>query len=433
MTQPFNFVPKFIKATAVTELHPRAYEWAAIFLLASALNSNRLKIENGAISYFLDLWVLLTSGSGTGRSTSLKPLRYVLGKAGLAELVLPNSGSGNAYYQSLAQITSARGTAVGLYSEMSQFLSAIDNYGFEVKSNLTDYFDCPFAPAPITFRETGREGKDTPAIRFDSAPRLGMFATSSEAWLVPLLSNNDALGGFIARWNTVKLPTLDTLVPFPKPYDTAELDRLAAYLTRLSAVRQRDITIHLQEKPDVCTAYETWYRREHEWASTHPNKAAAMAFFNRMRGLILKLAVVLHVSDFPEPDITLNSFIRAEKMMAELRSDTSAFILHTLSAEAADAHSIELAIRNAASKGCPLSALASVISTRQRRVLAVNNLLESQGRVLQFKVKPSKDGKDVGTGGRPANVFVHPDFVERFLGDRAAEGAEVTRTYELLR
>jgi len=67
---------------------PRAMHQAVgVQLVASVLNSNGVRIPHGGVQHSLDLWIVLLSGSGFGRSTLVTFADKVLEGANLGGLV----------------------------------------------------------------------------------------------------------------------------------------------------------------------------------------------------------------------------------------------------------------------------------------------------------------------------------------------------------
>jgi len=83
-------IPDFISGYAdyadVLEAPRILHEIVAIQLVATALNRNGAVIRLGAVRYSLDLWTLLLSGSGAGRSTTIGMAKPTIEAAHLENL-----------------------------------------------------------------------------------------------------------------------------------------------------------------------------------------------------------------------------------------------------------------------------------------------------------------------------------------------------------
>src|SRR5260370_39710867 len=64
-----DFITTYADFADVFEMPRPVHEWVAAQLIASVLNG-KVFIKWGAVTYPLDLWVLLLSGSGQGRNTA---------------------------------------------------------------------------------------------------------------------------------------------------------------------------------------------------------------------------------------------------------------------------------------------------------------------------------------------------------------------------
>ncbi len=73
-----DFTSAYAGHADVLEAPRILHEVAAIQLVASALNRNGVTIPLGALRYSLDLWTLLLSGSGAGRSTTIGMVAPIL-------------------------------------------------------------------------------------------------------------------------------------------------------------------------------------------------------------------------------------------------------------------------------------------------------------------------------------------------------------------
>ena len=174
-----DFISNYAEYADVFEIPRQAHEWAAIQLIASLLNRQVL-IPYGQTST-LDLWILFLSASGLGRNTAIEVARGVVDRTEIQNLIRNATwGSGPAFYQQLAE------SPFGLYMwpEWSVTAKTLNNPQFAgIKEWLTDRYDNPRMPDDIFYRQTGKK-TDTPPIRFSTAPRINIFASSSEDWFV---------------------------------------------------------------------------------------------------------------------------------------------------------------------------------------------------------------------------------------------------------
>jgi len=159
--QDSDFIETYARYADVLEAPREAHEWVATQLIATILNRNGVTIPHGALTYSLDLWLLLLSGSGFGRSTLIGLTRPILEEADLTEIERDaHWGSLQSVYQQSADNLAALWT----WGEMSERLKLLSQPQFAgAKEWITDRYDNFKPPAPITYRHTGK-GKDTPPI-----------------------------------------------------------------------------------------------------------------------------------------------------------------------------------------------------------------------------------------------------------------------------
>src|ERR1700720_1758275 len=65
----FDFISTYADFADVFEMPREVHQWVAAQMIASVLNGN-VSIKWGAVTYPLDFWILLLSGSGQGRNTA---------------------------------------------------------------------------------------------------------------------------------------------------------------------------------------------------------------------------------------------------------------------------------------------------------------------------------------------------------------------------
>ena len=199
-----DFIKEYVEYADIFEAPPEAHEAVALTAVSAVANGN-VWIQNGVQKLSLDNWTLLLSGSGVGRNTLVSLLWEVLHEAELDNLVRNTTwGSKQGFYQDLAE--NPRGFFV--WEELASALKALSDARFgEAKPWLTNCYDNFRKPADIQYRRGSNQS--TPPIIFSDAPRVSILATSSQAWFIDSLSQEDSAGGFIPRWFLIKLPDLE--------------------------------------------------------------------------------------------------------------------------------------------------------------------------------------------------------------------------------
>jgi hypothetical protein len=388
-----DFISTYADYADVLEAPREAHEAVAILLIAAVTNGF-VRIQHGALSLTMDLWLLFLSGSGLGRNT-LTGLAYpILSESGHDALLRRTTwGSGPAFYEDLAR--NLRGLHV--WPEMSQVLKTLSQIQFNgAKEWLTDRFDSIHRPDDVVYRTTAGSQR-TPPIVFTDAPRTNILATSSLDWFVSSLAREDTTGGFVPRWFIVSVADTGRVIPKPKEPDKRLIKPLGAHVSKAGQLRG---VADLSQVEDL---YGDWYRAAQSRFAAQHNKGLAVPFFNRLRALVLKLAVIYEISATCRIFVSPSAMSRALSQAALIEQTVFRLVPTGMTAEGFAIDRMEQAIREAGVAGITQSALTRAfqhyrLSERIERL----KTLHQGGRVQPFQ-KPS-------SGGRPANIFVHSDF-----------------------
>ena len=394
---PSDFITNYADYADVFEISRKAHEWAAIQLIASLLNGKVL-IPHGGQTLPLDLWILFLSASGMGRNTVLAVAQDVIDQSGIQSLVRNAAwGSRPAFYQQLAECP------LGLYTwpEWSVVAKTLNDHRFcGLKEWLTDRYDNRRAPESLTYRQTGRK-TDTPPIHFDTPPRINIMASSSEDWFVSNLDQPDVTGGFVPRFILIRLPGSNRLIAKPQTPDSTRIGALSQQLAAISKL-QGDAQFTLEAEK----LYEQWYSDAHKRFDSQPNPALAMPFFNRLRGQVLKLAVVFEVSQYCSLNVSEQAMQRAIDAALEVERTIFELLPTGMSREGSEVEKMEMLIRNSKSKGMLQSKLTLAfkhwkVREREERL----HTLTDSKTVRCFQRQ---------TDGRSAKVYVHHKHVTRY-------------------
>ena len=394
---PHATLPDFISAyTAyadILEAPAVVHEAVAISLLAAVLNP-RVSIQHGGLTVTLDLWTLLLSGSGLGRNTLVSLAYPVLDASGQGTLIRGATwGSGPALYQDLAE----KPNGLFIWPEISQMLKTLNQSQFMgAKEWLTDRFDNARRPDDVRYRSTGQPG-NTPPIVFAEAPRLNILAASSVDWLVPNLAREDTTGGFVPRWFIVRVTEPNRVIPKPKRPDPQLVPALGQCLAEASKLKG------LADLSRVEDLYETWYLQAHHRFAEQSNSALAVPFFNRLRALVLKLAVIFEVSATCSLFVSPEAMERSIAKAASVEQTIFELLPTGMTAEGFAVDRIEQKIRQAGVPGITQSELTRAFQDgkyrdREDRI----KTLMAAGRVRSYQRSQAR--------GRPSGIFVHSDF-----------------------
>ncbi len=394
---PCDFISTYADFADVFEMPRQVHEWVAAQMIASVLNGN-VQIPWGPVTYPLDFWVLLLSGSGQGRNTATDVALEVMEAAQIKGLLHKTTwGSKAAFYQQVAQ--SPRGLYV--WPELSIALRTLNDPKFAgVKEWITDRYDNHRVPESVTYRKTGKKS-DTPPIVFDEAPRLNILATSSSDWFLNSLEQADTTGGFIPRWLPKRVGKSDRLIPKPQSPNREILPALGNELASISKLHG-DADLSQVER-----LYEEWYRKASPRFEGQPNSALAIPFFNRLRGEVLKLAVIFEVSQSGTLKVTEQALNRAISVVAEAEETIIEFLPSGMSREGSEVEKIAERIRNAGPAGMPRSALTRAFQHLRKR--------DREERLATLTESLKIHSFGVPTTGRTGQLYVHEDHFDEYV------------------
>ncbi len=399
-----DFVSGYADYADVLEAPRTLHEIVGIQLVASALNRNRVSVPVGAVNYTLDLWTLLLSRSGSGRSTVIGLAAPILKAANMEDLDSSVGwGSGPSLYQHFAE------HAFGLYvwGEMAEFLKLLNEPRLgAVKIWLTDRYDNLKVPPPFRYRKTGKS-QDTPPIEFAHAPRINILATSSDDWFFRNLAETDSAGGFLPRWIIVRAEAKDCDVPVPQAPDTPLVTPLAEKLKEIGQLSgEADLRAILPE-------YESWYGETKRRFEAQANPALAMVYFNRHRGHVLKLAVVFEASQTGTLNVSRQAWQRAVEFAGRVEHSIFELLPTGMSAVGYDLQRIEERIKRAGPRGITQNEFTRSYQSMKphEREQAIHTLIEA-GRIHRGS-RP--------TAGRSTIVYLHDSFSKTAEQERPEE------------
>lgn len=408
--QSFDFIQAYATYADILEAPRIMHEVVAMQLLATVLNQGGVSIGLGGIPLPLDLWVVLLSGSGFGRSTLLGLTQPILRAAGLEGMEYSVAwGSPQAVYQQLAEHPSG----LFVWGELSEKLRQLKLPLFTgIKQWLTDRYDNWRTPDQVVYRATGRR-EDTPPITFVRAPRVNILATSSEEWFFNDLLTEDSTGGFLPRWLLIRAPTSKRIIPIPTTPDNTLVQPLAERLQRASELEGVADLTRIQR------SYARWYAKTKQRFSSQPNRALADAYFNRHRGHVLKIALVYEVSSSLSLCISMRSWARAVKFAACLEEMIFSLLATGMSGSGHRMNQMVELVRSAGGEGLSRSEFTRVfqhMDPRERNDMLIT--LHASETIFAFIRQ---------TPGRPALIMVHRDFVDGYKTQHPSDHPPPTR------
>jgi len=402
---PNDFISTYAQYADVLEAPKSMHEAVGIQLLATVLNMNDVSIPLGSLSSPLDLWVVLLSGSGLGRSTLVGLARPILKEAELEGIEQASLwGSPQALYQQLA------GSPNGLFiwGELSERLKLLNEPRFgSAKQWITDRYDNSKTPDPITYRETGKQGRDTPPIRFPRVPRINILATSSEEWFFNSLLQEDSAGGFVPRWVIMRPTDSGRDVPVPKELDPDLVEPLADHLKKASELTGK------ADLSGILGEYKKWYLETKCRFQSQPNPSLAMAYFNRHRAHILKLAVIYEVSSSLSLCVSKSSWARAVQAAKELENTIFVLLPTGMSGSGYALNQMVERVRETGADGLSLSTFT--------RAFQHQNAKERKDRLTTLVEGETVHVYNRSTTGRSAKILVHSDFLQEYRAGHPKE------------
>jgi hypothetical protein len=263
------------------------------------------------------------------------------------------------------------------------------------KEWLTDRFDNFTIPPTFRYRVTGKK-EDTPSIEFARAPRINILATSSDDWFFRNLAEADSAGGFLARWVIIRADGDRKDVPIPRAPDAAGVQPLAVKLKHIGQLKgEADLS-------EILPLYKQWYVRKKRQFEAQSNPTLALAYFNRHRGHVLKLAVIFEASRSGTLKVSDVAWEAAVRLAEQIERTIFALLPTGMSAAGYALQKFEDRIRRAGAVGIARNEFTRCfqsISLRDREQ-GLRTLTDA-GRI-QSRVE--------STGGRPGVWYSHTDF-----------------------
>jgi hypothetical protein len=400
----FDFITEYVRYADVLEAPPQVHEMVAIQLIATTLNMNGVVIQHGSMTHPLDVWIVLLSGSGFGRNTVLRFANPIVSGAGLESIFRQDTWGSP---QAMMQQMSLHPSGLYVWGEMSEKLMLLSDTKFgNAKPWLTDRYDNSAIPNAITYRQSNKLD-DTPPIIFSQPPRLNILATSSLNWFFTYLRPDDSAGGFVPRWLIVHAQDIGRRIPTPKEPNQQLLQPLAEHLGQVSQLKgPADLSL-------ITDKYNEWYRATYDRFSSKSYKELAMAYFNRHRVHVLKLAVIYEVSSSASLKVTNIAWERAAATASELEEILFRLLPTGMSNSGFSRSRMEQKIRDGGCDGIKQSEFTHTfenIESRERNDALVT--LCGAEAIFRFYRQ---------TSGRHATILVHKDYIEAYMKKHPAD------------
>ena len=238
------------------------------------------------------LWTVLVAKSSKLRKTTVLELTRSISTqavAGKGLTVLSQTCSFEGFLHELAGTGEVVSDEIGsqgwfLVNEFGLFLRNVKKrYNEGMPETLTDMFDCP-----AEVRRTTRSGG---TIVLNN-PTVNILAASTVDWMSVGLTHEDLMSGFLPRFIFIPATRKTRNIPFPKVVGGADLAPLSRKLREVyEAVGQIRVAVE---------AENVYTKQVEDWDSLKAIDVTAadrQAFFARLNTVVLKMAILLAVSD----------------------------------------------------------------------------------------------------------------------------------------
>lgn len=212
-----SFVKEFVSYMQTrTDAPPNFHVHAAMACLAAAAG-NRIWTDGWTRPIYPNLWIVLIAPSGFGKSAPLDMAQSLLLKAGLDDLLLPNSWSQEALISTVAQ----QPCGIFIQQEFARFLEILGReYNHGAMEMLTEWYDVPEIDRRVL------RGEKIEIKR----PTISILGASSPDWFATQYRESMLRGGFLARFIFCPSQEAGQPVEDPGPRDEGRETVLADWL-----------------------------------------------------------------------------------------------------------------------------------------------------------------------------------------------------------
>lgn len=392
---------------------PQFNQWAALSTIAGALERRVWLQWNDTFAYYPNVYVLLVSMPGDGKSVALNKavdiLKEVNGRTNTLN-IMPNQvteakfielmGHGRTFIDSSSgkELITVQNAGYYYASEASNSLKNI--FG-DFIACLTDFYDCP----TTWERATKKDGKK---IRLQNVC-MNLLAGSTHDYLGKLVNDENIMGGFASRLIYVESKNKEVKAQAFGGADPNEASERAEYrnalVDDLSAIAK--LTGPMLATPEFAKAWERWYP-EYETKRRTLTSERAQSILARANTNILKLSMLLSASESDDRMLRMQHWERAHDLIMGLQEVTPEIfrkaranssqksndnLIHAIFSKIAENPGItELALKN------------SMVFQYEERIVAqkLNALLQSKYLVLG---ETTPTGRKIEILGNPDDHF----------------------------
>lgn len=281
---PTGYIAKYLSfAKSLTDAPLEFHLGGALTSLSTCCGAKIVYPGYGGRRQWANLYTLLIAPSGLYRKSTSVGIAEDIVAAVDPDLIL----SGEQSREKFLALLKTNPNVMYPISEFAAVLSMWNrDYSQGFREIVVDLFDC----RQEYNRQTLKDGKIT-IIQ----PSLNILAASTLDWLKEKLTEGDLRGGLMGRF--IIIPGCNkTDDPGLHPgYDKDARNELIAYLKRIRTIEQSWVDVSR-----ILTEYNDWVRKAEKDLAKDFNPEL-LGFQSRLASHVLKLAVLLCISDQPEP------------------------------------------------------------------------------------------------------------------------------------
>lgn len=303
-------------------------EWTALCIIAAALERKVFLPWGDMQAVFPNIYVLLVSGAGEGKSTALNRgvrLLEEMNRKTSTVNILPNQATEPAFLNQVGKGRSfTYGTSVvtqnaAFYyaSEASACLRNIYNGGSDFIATLTDLYDCP-----ELWRKALKKDGDTPQTLKNVC--ISLLAGCTFNYLDELVSEKNISGGFASR--IVYVVSWDKAVTeqafqgglLDDGYTEERRIYREALLADLLAIHQ--MQGKMRGSPEFARAWETWWYAFEKQRRSYPSEKLK-SLLVRTSDNILKVAMLLSAAESNALTLEVRHWEKAHDLVTRCMTD----------------------------------------------------------------------------------------------------------------
>lgn len=323
-----NFLDAYLQYADDGFVPPQFNLWSALSIVAGALERRVWLPWNDTFAYYPNIYVLLVSMPGDGKSVALNKAVDLLQEANKKTSnlnIMPNQvteakfielmGNGRSFTERRGEKEIIHRQNAGYYWA-SEASNSLKNVFGDFIACLTDYYDCP----PNWERATKKDGKP---IRLTNVC-MNLLAGSTFDYLGKLVSDENIMGGFASRLIYVVSKNKQVNV---QPFQLGGFDAKVeaerriyreALIEDLSAIAR--MVGPMSAEPAFGRAWEAWYP-EFETARRKLESEKTQSILARTNTNILKVAMLLSAAESDDRILKLRHWERAMELVQKLQTE----------------------------------------------------------------------------------------------------------------